>query len=537
MAEELKRIEPKLKEILYRFLEEVSATKAALYLLDEKEQFDLITQYGFRDSAPASYDYSDDIVDRLMTRRSPFFVNGLGADPRFSELLYRSDTTRILVAPVYSRGKLVGLVDLRDKAKQAPFEQPDVLKAQKIVDEFLELFAENSLFGQRPLTPSSPRALPIPMDDNQMHPDVQVQEARTPSLRVIDEARAAIARGVLRPRPQTQIVADAHVNGAALLLPAIVALPGVVLASVSPISRLGGLQVLAARSTVPETTAEQFDQKVRAWMKKRGESGPVSPRTSTVYPFGTAGPPIDPSRLQTVLSAPIKVGSVEALVLSVAFEMAVDAATRTNLEKLLAQAQQVVNLAASAEQAGALRQQLAEKLLEPDFNRFPHLVAHSKRVSELAERLAIFVGLAEDEVETVRLAALLHDVGMRVLDYRNLYRKPHPSTEEMKTLRSHPLVGAALVADSPLGADVATLILSHHERPDGTGYPDGIGGDRIPVGAKIIHICEAFDAMTANDSYQAAVPPAAAVAKIRRAGGNQFDADLATKFAEMIGTT
>src|SRR5687768_6485423 len=115
MVEEVRELEPKLKEVLYRFLEDVQTTKAALYLTDERDGFELVTEYGFRGNLALRYAGSDDLIDRLITKRAPFFLNGLTADPRFSEMLYNADTSRLLVAPIYSRGKLIGLVDLRDK--------------------------------------------------------------------------------------------------------------------------------------------------------------------------------------------------------------------------------------------------------------------------------------------------------------------------------------------------------------------------------------------------------------------------------------
>lgn len=542
MMEALKELEPKLKEVLYRFLEEVRATKAALYLGDDREGFDLITQYGFRDSAVGRYAGNDELVDRLITKRAPFFINGLTADPRFSELLYNSDTSRLLVAPIYSRGKLVGFVDLRDKARQAPFDNDDVKSTQKIVDDFLELFAERRLFGQAPQTASGQVPLPQQERTPTSPGDVPIEIAPLPTSssalgRTIDDAKAIIARGALRPRAQNEVVTERHLNAAALALPAIISLPGVVLASVSPISRLGGTQVVAARSEVSPAAMEQLDAKVRAWLKKRGESGPVAARTNSVYPFGTAGVPIAPERMVSVLSAPVRTGAQDGLVLTVAFEMMPDAASRSNLEKLLANVQQLVSLASTAESASSLRQQVAEKLLEPDFQKYPALVTHSKRVADLAERLAQFVNLSDEEVENIRLAALLHDVGMRLIDYKGLYRKSTLSSDDLRLMRSHPTVSAALVAESALGPEIAAMILSHHERPDGQGYPDGLAGDRIPLGSRIIHICEAFDAMTSTDSYQPPVQPNAAVGKIRRSAGTQFDAELTAKFAEMLGLT
>lgn len=522
MIDGVREIEPRLKEVLYRCLEEIQATKAALYLVDDKEQFELVTEYGFRGNLRNRYNVTDDMIDRLVTKRTAYFLNGLTADPRFSELLYNSDTTRMLVAPIYSRGRLVGLIDMRDKARQAPFEQEDIRRAQAIGDELLEVFSQNNLYGQKPVA-EQPRAVAPP-----------TRELQSVTSRVIEEATAALARGILRKQATAQVTSDRQVNAASLILPAIVGLPGVVLAAVSPIGRLGGMQVVAARSEILPGALEQLDGKVRAWLKKRGESAPVNARLSAVYPYGTAGPPIDASRLVSVLSAPVRAGGVDGLVLTVAFEMNPDAAVKANLEKLLASVEQLVSYSSAAETLAQTRQRIAEKLVEPDFGKFSSLVAHSARVSDLAEQLAQFIGLSEHEVETIRLAGYVHDVGMRLLDYRSLYRKPTLLTDEMRIMKSHPVVGAALVADSPLGPEIGSLVLSHHERPDGTGYPDQLSADAIPLGSRIIHICEAFDAMTSTDSYQPAVAPASAVAKIKRAAGTQFDAELSSKFGDML---
>jgi hypothetical protein len=536
MIDGVKRIEPKLKEILYRFLEEVRATKAALYLTDDHDGFELVTQYGFRDAAKPRFTSSDEMVDRLVTKRAPFFINGLTTDPRFSELLYDSDTSRLLVAPIYARGKMVGFVDLRDKARQTPFDNDDVKSTQKIVDQFIELFGEEKMFGQVAGVAPLPRATsPGDIALPAVEASPQIGLPSNALAQTIEEAKASIARGSLRPRAQNEVVTDRHISAAALALPAVLSLPGVVVAAISPTSRLGGTQTVAARSEVSASAMEQFEGKVRAWLKKRGESGPVAARTNMQYPFGTAGVPISPERLVSVLSAPVRTGALEGMVLTVAFEMNPDATIRASLEKLLAQVQQLAGFASAAESAAAMRQQVAEKLLEPDFQRLPALVTHSKRVSDLAERLAQFIKLSETEIENIRIAGLVHDVGMRLIDYKNLFRKATPSSDDLRLMRAHPVVGAALIAESPLGPEIASIVLSHHERPDGTGYPDGMAAERIPIGSRIIHICEAFDAMTSTDSYQPPVQPNAAVGKIRRSAGTQFDAELTAKFAEMLG--
>src|SRR5687768_1484460 len=151
MIPELKEIEPQLKQILYGCVEHVQATKAALYLsashdLNQKT-YELVTHYQYNPADRKVVSANDDLVDRLAVKRTPFFVNGLGADQRFAEMLFRQGNDRLLVAPLFSRGRMVGFIDMRDKAGKKPFDGPDVDAAQKIVDQMIGVLAENKLFG------------------------------------------------------------------------------------------------------------------------------------------------------------------------------------------------------------------------------------------------------------------------------------------------------------------------------------------------------------------------------------------------------
>lgn len=526
MSSGIEGIRPKLKETLYRALEHLQATKAALYLLEDN-RYSLVTQYGFRGGeVRESWDTFELLPDVLTTRRVPFYLNSLTEDPRFSEILYEANTSRILVAPVYSRGRLVGLLDLRDKGRQAAFSEADLQQVQAIVDALLELFGEHRLFGQQSQEArgTAPEIIRTP------EPAAAPRGGST----IVEDAQAALGRGLLRGRTGRRGVSEAQIQAAALMLPAIVSIPGAVAAVLTAASRLNGSQVIASRAVLSDEAMEELQGKIRSWLRKRVEGDQAAARTQVIYPFGSAGAVISPDRVQSVLTAPVALDGEIAMVLTVAFEMKPQDPARSSLEDYLARVQQLGRLAAAAEENSSLREQAARYLLEPDLERYPRLVEHSQRVSELAERLALHVGLEAAEVETIRLAGLVHDVGMRLLDYERLYSKPQLSSDELRYLRHHPVVGAAIIAESPLGKEVATLVLHHHERPDGTGYPDRIAGEAIPAGARIIAICEAFDAMTAAESYRPSVPLEAALGKIRRSAGEQFDAELAQRFAEMM---
>jgi GAF domain-containing protein len=520
---EIAAIEPKLKEILYRCLEEVRATKAALYLINGENSYSLVTYYGFRDLDRKQIDARDDLIDRLIVKRTPFYVNSLTEDPRFSAILFAASTTRMLLAPIYSRGKLIGFIDMRDKAAKQPFTPADLADTQKIVEQFIELFAQRNLFGQRPAPATPPR--PVPEVPTQM----------TNALAAIDEAKRAVARGILRGRNAPETLNESQLDAGSAVLPAILSLPGVLFAALSSFVKFAGLQRIAARAEFRADASAKFEAKLRGWLQKRAEPEGLSSSEIT-FPLGKGAAPLDANRLATVLSAPVRVSALRGVVLTVGFDAPPTALTRQQMADLLNKVEIAIAQAMSHERLSSALTRVAEKLLEPDYQRYPVLVAHARRVSDLAERLARAAGLPQHEVEMARIAGLVHDVGMRMLDYHTLYRKGTLTAEEMRIVKEHPIVGAALVADSALGADIAHIVLCHHERPDGTGYPHGLSGDAIPMISRIIHVCEAYDAMTAADSYQTAVPQAAALARIRRVAGAQLDEELANRFVELLST-
>jgi diguanylate cyclase (GGDEF)-like protein/putative nucleotidyltransferase with HDIG domain len=155
---------------------------------------------------------------------------------------------------------------------------------------------------------------------------------------------------------------------------------------------------------------------------------------------------------------------------------------------------------------------------------------HSQRVAQLAVRLAARLGLSREELELTQLAASLHDVGKLALP-EELLRKAAPLTApEWATLRQHAQIGFRMLES--LGVDpVAECVLHHHERWDGTGYPDSLAGTEIPVGARIIFVADAYDAMTSDRLYRGRRSGDEALAEIVRCAGTQFDPSVVEALA------
>ncbi len=184
-----------------------------------------------------------------------------------------------------------------------------------------------------------------------------------------------------------------------------------------------------------------------------------------------------------------------------------------------------------------LTEELEEKLelmVKSMEARDPYTSGHSRRVSEYALAIARELKLSADDLDNIKRAALLHDVGKIYEEFAPLLRKEGKLTpEEMMIMRTHVVRSAQLVATAgKLRGAVEAMIKHHHENFDGTGYPDGVAGEAIPIGARIIMIADTIDAMTTDRPYRKAMSLARAVEELEKYAGRQFDPDLVTLVAK-----
>jgi putative nucleotidyltransferase with HDIG domain len=166
--------------------------------------------------------------------------------------------------------------------------------------------------------------------------------------------------------------------------------------------------------------------------------------------------------------------------------------------------------------------------------RDPYTAGHSERVSVLSVAIGRALGLSAEDIEVLRLGALLHDIGkIGVPD--EVLRKPGALTDaEYEAIKQHPVLGARILRPVPFLARHLPIVELHHERPDGRGYPLGLRGDDIPLAARIVHVADAYDAMTSARAYRGALPGSVAMRELWRCAGTQFHAEIVGALATSL---
>lgn len=149
--------------------------------------------------------------------------------------------------------------------------------------------------------------------------------------------------------------------------------------------------------------------------------------------------------------------------------------------------------------------------------------AHMRRLNAYAKMLALELGWEQEHLEDLEFGAILHDIGKIYVPEAVLQKEGKLDDEEMEDMRKHPQVGAHMIKDIPYLAPAAPMVMHHHERWDGKGYPTGLVGENIPLGARVLAVADAFDAMTSNRPYRNALSSETAFQEILNCSGTQFD--------------
>jgi HD-GYP domain-containing protein (c-di-GMP phosphodiesterase class II) len=165
----------------------------------------------------------------------------------------------------------------------------------------------------------------------------------------------------------------------------------------------------------------------------------------------------------------------------------------------------------------------------------PYTRGHSERVATLARRVALAAGVSPSGADTIAQAGLLHDLG-KIGIPEQVLRKPGPlDAEEWAVMRRHPIVGAQIVAPLEFFADGAIIVRHPHERHDGSGYPDGLRGELIPLGSRIVAVADVYDALTSDRPYRSRLTRDETVRRLEAEAGRTLDAHLTTLCIQVTG--
>lgn len=504
-------------QILYRCFEEIGSTKGALYLADPGgDGYRLAAHYGWprHFDPPAVLDPQNPLIARAQRERTPFIVNDPAPFPELNPFREASLNARFLVAPIYDRGRHIGLLLQRDRSHGAPYDEArDIPLTLSICQELSETLTEApSATTEKPVQePQTPIPVAAPPSEAMVSP-------LAPAAVLSQETPRKILAGTFLPEQRVFFW-----EVAAALLQAI------------PVSAVA-LWMEEPTETRPILV---FSQRPLAPALKREIQAAVAGQTSGL-PEGALR--ILP-RVETPSQDPLD-GSFR-ICLPVVLEEEGGSRDLLFLLRLQDQPFTEAELGFIKHIARVVGCHFQESRLHERYHRAflsvsqrllgtsEELRSHSVNTARLARNLAIRLNLPSAVVETISISAILHDVGSRLLD-PGLQTKRKLTPEERDQFRAHPVLASTFLKDFQFPFDVPTIIRHHHERWDGAGYPDGLAGEEIPIGSRIIALIEAFEVMTADSGYRPPVSKTEALEEIYRGAGTQFDPALVQEFLAMM---
>lgn len=183
---------------------------------------------------------------------------------------------------------------------------------------------------------------------------------------------------------------------------------------------------------------------------------------------------------------------------------------------------------------GTINFQIVKSMIKALDARDNPTSCHSETVADIATRFAIHLNLKKKQVDQIYLASLVHDIGKIGVPETILNKPGKLTNDEYEVVKKHTTIGHDILNEIESLSHVSETILHHHERYDGTGYPDRLAGQAIPLNSRIISICDSFEAMTSRRVYKSTMPTTIACNEIKTQRGKQFDPELADKFIEFL---
>ena len=184
----------------------------------------------------------------------------------------------------------------------------------------------------------------------------------------------------------------------------------------------------------------------------------------------------------------------------------------------------------------SIRSKTIELIMSTLFEKSKHEAAHSSRVSRICQALAVKMELDQNTINQMRVVGLIHDIGKIGVDEKILNKKGSLSSNERIDIEKHPEIGWRLLSSTNEFSELAQFVIHHHEKYDGSGYPNGLMGDAIPLEARILSVAEAYEAMTSKSPFDEKQSMEEAVKELKRCSGKHFDPKIVDDFIELVLT-
>jgi GAF domain-containing protein len=548
----------RLAQILYRCLEDLGSTKAALYLaVPGTQEFHLVSHYGWPRvlPPPECLDPEAPLVLLMHRERRGLMVNDLTSYPELSPFCVGSTNPRCYLTPIFNRGEWSGMLLQRDPSRGEAFtrerqEMPTQIICQEVVQ------ALNSYYVQPPepsgaapapapevaplRVPAPPTGAMIQVEERPLHLEGEALE----HFRMSAEGRPTLAPGSTNPSEawQDPRFLEEGASEADCLLPEQRTFfweTANLLCRMVP-AGAAALYISDPSETRPILTYSRVPLSPELKRQVMGHfvtQLPDLPRKDLRLISKAEWLEREPQTGQFLTLLPVlleeQFGDDDLLIL---FRLEDRPFTDHEQEFI----RQVSRMLGFYFQEARLHERyhqsflsVSHRILASAEGRMPTLRSQSVNTAELSRDLARRLQLPSAEVEAVSISAILHDVGTLLLD-RTILDKPNLSAEDLVKVRTHPILASTFLKDFNFPFDVLRIIRHHHESWDGRGYPDGISGDAIPIGSRIIHLVESYEVMTAGAPYKAAKPVAQALRELEHLAGIQFDPAMVGEFIQML---
>ncbi len=241
----------------------------------------------------------------------------------------------------------------------------------------------------------------------------------------------------------------------------------------------------------------------------------------------------DVHKLITRFTSAISKIKTENTLLSASFGFAIKQTVAQDMKNIFKEAEDQMYRNKLSESSG-IRSKTVDLIIRSLFEKNYHEMHHSRRVSELCEMVAVSLKLEPESISRLRLAGSMHDIGKIGISERVLNKKEQLTSEEENEVMKHSEVGYRILSSVKEFSDTANIVLEHHEKWDGTGYPTGLKGEEISLEARIVSLAESYDAMISEWDYKKQLTKDEAIAEIRRCSGSQFDPVLSNIFVAFL---